>query len=190
MKLILRADLENLGRLGDLVDVRPGYGRNYLIPQGLAMLATKANLKNFEQERKKLQAKMDTQKALAQDIADKLIALDTLTIPMRVGENNKLYGSVTAGIIFEMLVEAGIEVDRKKIQMPEHIRALGEYPIDFKLHPDVRTQIKVIVTRQGGEVELEAKETKEVLDSKTPSPEEPFEVPVDEQPAAEETNQG
>lgn len=187
MKLILRADLENLGRLGDLVDVRPGYGRNYLIPQGLAMLATKSNLKNFEQERKKLQAKMDTQKAMAQDIADKLIALDTLTVPMRVGENDKLYGSVTSGIIFEMLAEAEIEVDRKKIQMPEHIRALGEYFIEFKLHPDVRAQIRVHVIRQGGEVELEIEETLEEIDSEIQLL--ASEDLLDEQPAAEETNQ-
>ena len=98
MKIILRADVENLGHLGDVVSVKPGYGRNYLIPQGLAMLATPANLRVFELERKKLQARMDALRAEANEAASKLAGL-VLTISMRVGENDKLYGSVTSAII-------------------------------------------------------------------------------------------
>ena len=94
MKIILRADVENLGRLGDVVTVKAGYGRNYLLPQGLAMLVTPGNLKAFELERKKLQARMDALRAAADDIAGKLEGL-VLPIVMRVGDNDKLYGSVT-----------------------------------------------------------------------------------------------
>ena len=95
MKLILRADVENLGNLGDVVNVKPGYGRNFLLPQGLAMVASEANLKVFEQERKKLQARMDALRADAQGVQARLEALEVV-IPMHVGENDKLYGSVTS----------------------------------------------------------------------------------------------
>ena len=102
MKIILRADVENLGRLGDVVTVKAGYGRNYLLPQGLAMLVTPGNLKAFELERKKLQARMDALRAAADDIAGKLEGL-VLPIVMRVGDNDKLYGSVTTAIIGDAL---------------------------------------------------------------------------------------
>ena len=98
MKVILRADVENLGILGDVVTVKPGYGRNYLLPQGLAMLATEANMHTFELERKKLQARMDAQRAEARSLAEKIEALN-IVIPMHVGENDKLYGSVTTTMI-------------------------------------------------------------------------------------------
>ena len=103
MKIILRADVENLGHLGDVVSVKPGYGRNYLIPQGLAMLATPANLRVFELERKKLQARMDALRSEANAHAAKLEGL-VLTIAMRVGENDMLYGSVTSALIGDALV--------------------------------------------------------------------------------------
>ena len=106
MKIILRADVENLGRLGDVVTVKAGYGRNYLLPQGLAMLVTPGNLKAFELERKKLQARMDALRAAADDIAGKLEGL-VLPIVMRVGDNDKLYGSVTTAIIGDALTGSG-----------------------------------------------------------------------------------
>ena len=95
MKLILRADVENLGNLGDVVTVKPGYGRNFLLPQGLAMVASEANMKAFELERKKLQERMDALRADAQALCAKLEALEVV-IPMHVGDNDKLYGSVTS----------------------------------------------------------------------------------------------
>ena len=149
MELILRADVESLGRLGDKVSVKPGYGRNYLIPQGLAMLATDANLRRFENERKKLQAKRDALASAAQGLADKIAAAEVI-IEVRVGEGDKLYGSVTSGIIADKLGELGVEVDRKKIVLDEPIRALGQYEVPVKLMPEVRGIVKVSVVRQGG----------------------------------------
>ncbi len=144
MKLILRADVDNLGSLGEMVNVKSGYGRNYLIPQGLAMVATAANLKNFELERKKLQAAADAQRAEAQGLADKLAAVEVI-IRVRVGDADRLYGSVTTAHIVDALVELGIELDRKKVLLSEPLRALGMYEIPVKLHPDVSAELKVAV---------------------------------------------
>ncbi|MFZ5811685.1 MAG: 50S ribosomal protein L9 [Thermodesulfobacteriota bacterium] len=160
MQLILRADVENLGRLGEVVTVKPGYGRNYLVPQGLAMAASEANLKVFERERKKLQARMDSARAAAQDVADKLAGL-ALTIEVRVGENDKLYGSVTSAQIADLLAASGVEIDRKKIVLDEPIRSLGDYVVEVKLHPDVRGKVAVAVVRQGGQEEPQAPEAAE-----------------------------
>lgn len=144
MKLILRADVENLGRLGEVLSVKPGYGRNFLLPQGLAMLATPGNLKAFELERKKLQAKMDALRADASSIADKINGLE-LAIPMRVGDNDKLYGSVTTAIIGDALAAQGIEVDRRRILLDQAIRILGDHPVRIRLHADVIAEFTVKV---------------------------------------------
>jgi len=160
--IILRADIENLGRLGDTVKVKPGYARNYLIPQGLAMPATDGNLRLFEQERKKLQAKMDAAKAEAQAVADKLAATPVV-IEVRVGEGDKLYGSVTTANIADALAAAGVDFDRKKIVLEDPIRALGEYEVGVKLHPDVRGAIKLTVTKPGGPDEPEQPAAEEAV---------------------------
>ncbi len=136
MKVILRADVENVGRLGEVVTVKPGFGRNYLLPQGMAMAATPANLKVFELERKKLQARMDSLKADASAIAARLEKA-SVVIPMRVGENSKLYGSVTTAIIGDALAALGIELDRRRILLDAPIRALGEHEVRVRLHIDV-----------------------------------------------------
>jgi len=149
MQLILRADVENLGSLGDTVAVKPGYGRNYLIPQGLAMLASTANLRRFENERKKLQAKRDALAAAAQTLAERIAAVPVV-IEVRVGEGDKLYGSVTSAIIADKLAEGGVTVDRKKIVLNEPLRALGHYEVEVKLLPDLRATVQVTVMRQGG----------------------------------------
>lgn len=147
MKVILRADVEKLGNVGDVVVVKPGFGRNFLLPQGLAMVATPANLKAFELDRRKLQARMEALRGAAADIAAKLAGLE-LTIAMRVGENDKLYGSVTNAIIGDLLAEQGIEIDRRRILMDSAIRALGEYPIRIRLHADVNAEVLVKVVAQ------------------------------------------
>lgn len=144
MKVILRADVENLGRLGDMVVVKSGYARNYLLPQGMAMAATPANLKVFELERRKLQAHMDGLRASAGSIAARIGAAD-LVITMRVGENDKLYGSVTTALIAEALAEKGIEVDRRRILLDAPIRTVGEFPVRVRLHADVVAELLVKV---------------------------------------------
>jgi large subunit ribosomal protein L9 len=147
MKLILRADVDHLGRLGEIVTVKPGYGRNYLVPKGLAMPATDANMRVFEQERAKLQSKMDAMRAEAMSHGEK-IAAAVLTIPMRVGEGDKLYGSVTSAMLADSLKEAiGEEIDRRKIVLDEPIRALGEHKVPVKLHHDVQVELTVKVVR-------------------------------------------
>lgn len=144
MKVILRADVENLGSLGDVVQVKPGYGRNFLLPQGLAMLATPGNIKVFESERKKLQARMDALRADARAIAEKIAGVKVV-IPMRVGENDKLYGSVTASIIADVLAGQEVVVDRRRILMDGPIRTLGDHPVRVRLHADVVAELNVSV---------------------------------------------
>ena len=165
MKLILRADVENLGSLGDVVTVKAGYGRNYLLPQGLAMIASPANLKNFELERKKLQAKMDALRAEAQDMQTRLEALEVV-IPMHVGDNDKLYGSVTTSIIGDALASLGAEVDRRRILLDAPIRTLGDHPVRVRLHPTViaMVTIKVVSDHQN-------KEEEPLPETPTPQPE-------------------
>ena len=147
MKLILRADVENLGRLGDVVEVKPGFGRNFLLPQGLAMLASDANLKAFELERKKLQAKMDALRTAASDLSAKIAATE-LVIPVRVGENDKLYGSVTTAIIGDALAEKGVDIDRRRILLDAAIRTLGTHEVRVRLHADVVATLNVKVVAE------------------------------------------
>jgi large subunit ribosomal protein L9 len=150
MQIILRADVDNLGRLGDVVKVKPGYGRNYLIPKGMAMPATKANKNIFERERKKLEVQMEKIRQAAQSQADRLNEAHVV-IPVRVGENEKLYGSVTTTNIGEALSQMGIEVDRRKIVLENPIRSLGEFEVEVKLHHDVKCLVKVSVVKHGAE---------------------------------------
>ncbi len=147
MKIILRADVENLGKVGDVVTVKAGYGRNYLLPQGMAMVASPANLKVFELERKKLEAKMDTLRTDAQSICAKLEALDVI-IKMRVGENDKLYGSVTSSLIGDTFAELGVEVDRRRILLDAPIRTLGEHVVRVRLFADVMANVTVKVVSE------------------------------------------
>lgn len=163
MKVILRADVENLGKLGDVVIVKSGYGRNFLLPQGMAMVASPANLKVFEMERKKLQAKMDAMRATATDLCAKLEALDVV-IKMRVGENDKLYGSVTSTLIAETLEALGVAVDRRRILLDSAIRTLGDHPVRVRLHADVMAKVLV-------KVQSEDKHHEDVAVTEAPAPE-------------------
>lgn len=157
MKLILRADVDALGRLGDIVSVKSGYGRNYLIPQGLAMPASEANIKQFELEKRKLQEMADNLRTQAEGLRDRLAEVE-VKIEVRVGEGDKLYGSVTAVNIAEALEEMDFEIDRRKILLPEPIRALGEYAIEIKLHPEVRGEVKLVVAKVGRPIDEEPAE--------------------------------
>ncbi len=144
MKIILRADVENLGNVGDVVSVKAGYGRNYLLPQGLAMVASPGNLKAFELERKKLEQKMASMRSDAQGILEKLENLDVV-IKMRVGENDKLYGSVTSTLIQETLVALGVDIDRRRILLDAPIRVLGEHEVRVRLFAGVIANVIVKV---------------------------------------------
>ncbi|SME93316.1 50S ribosomal protein L9 [Desulfovibrio gilichinskyi] len=154
MKLILRADIDSLGRLGDIVSVKAGYGRNYLIPQGFAMPASAANLKQFELEKRKLQEKADDLRTQAEGLKARLAAVE-VKVEVRVGEGDKLYGSVTAANVAEALVEQGFDLDRRKILLSDPIRSLGIFNIEVKLHPEVRGEIKLIVSKPGQIIEEE-----------------------------------
>ncbi|HDQ41203.1 MAG TPA: 50S ribosomal protein L9 [Desulfonatronum sp.] len=161
MEVILRTNIEKLGQLGQTVKVKPGYGRNYLLPQGLAMLATPGNKKRYEQEHKKLQARIDAERFAAQEIADKINAV-VLRAPVRVGEGDKLYGSVTSAQIVDMLAkEHGIELDKKKLHLDDTLRALGDYSLEVRLHQDVKAHVRVLVVRHdaGPDPEPVASET-------------------------------
>lgn len=155
MQIILRADVENLGRLGDVVTVKPGYGRNFLLPKGMAMPATKANLRVFELERKKLQAEMDALRAAAGEVAQRIEKAD-IVITMRVGENSKLYGSVTGSVIAAALAEKGIDIDRRRVIIDEPIRTLGQFPVRVRLHADVVAEFTITVAPEDRHIDEES----------------------------------
>ena len=147
MKVILREDVENLGKIGDVVEVAVGYGRNYLLPRGLAVKASTKNLKEQEHQKKLIQARMDRQKKDARELA---VSLDSVscTIVRKTGEEEKLYGSVTSRDIEEALREEGLSIDRKRILLDEPIKKLGVYTVPVKLHTDVTGNIKVWVVKE------------------------------------------
>ncbi len=144
MEIILREDIETLGARGAVVKVANGYARNYLLPKRLAVAATESNKKIVAQEREgylRREAKLQTE---SEDLA-KLMANLTLTFHHRVGENDHLFGSVTAKDIAEALEAKGYHLERRKIQLDEPIRTLGEHEVTLRLHREVSTQIKVLV---------------------------------------------
>ena len=147
MKLILREDVENLGKIGEIVEVAGGYGRNYLLPRGLAVKASTKNLKEQEHQKKLIQARMDRQKKDAQEMAGSLDSV-SCTITRKTGEDEKLYGSVTSRDIEEALREEGVSIDRKRIVLEEPIKKLGVYTVPVKLHTDVTGNIKVWVVKE------------------------------------------
>jgi len=147
MKVILREDVPALGKAGEVVEVKRGFGRNYLVPQKKALIATTANLAHLEHEKQVALARAAKLKGAAAATAQQLEA-QSLTIARRVGENDKLFGSVTAIDVAEALAKAGAPVDRHKIHLPEPIKALGEYTVDVKLHGEVTAKVKVTVVAE------------------------------------------
>ena len=146
MEVILRDHVENLGRRGEIVKVADGYARNYLLPRDLALPATEANRRRVERERKLVEAREAEERGAAEAIATRLTALD-LSIARKVGENDQLYGSVTNGDIADLLKAKGFDIDRRKILLPDPLKALGEATVPVKLHRDVTAQIKVAVVK-------------------------------------------
>ncbi len=146
MEVILRQSVDNLGKPGEVVKVSNGFARNYLLPRGVAYIATEGNKRRIAQERQRLEAAEEARRASAREISAKLEAV-SLTFSARVGEEGKLFGSVTAGDIAQQLTAQGIEVERKQIVLNEPIKALGVYRVPVKLHADVHPEIKVWVIK-------------------------------------------
>jgi large subunit ribosomal protein L9 len=147
VKVILLNDQRNLGKRGEIVDVKPGYGRNFLLPQGMAMEATPGNVKVFEQQRVKFDARHAKERDAAQEIANKMAGL-RIEIPKRVGETDTLYGSVTAGDVAEALEKKGFTVDRRRLDLEGGIKTLGDHPVRVELHPEVVAEVTVAVVRE------------------------------------------
>lgn len=145
MNVILLEKIRNLGDLGDSVTVAAGYGRNFLIPQGKAVPATKENIQHFEERRAELQAAADEKLAKAQARAEQLAGL-TVTIAANAGDEGKLFGSVGTADIADAVTAQGVELEKKEVRMPEGaIRQTGEFTFEVHLHPEVEANIKVIV---------------------------------------------
>lgn len=146
MEVILLEKVRNLGSLGDKVKVRPGYGRNYLIPQGKAVSASAENTAAFEERRAELERLAKESFSEAQAISAKLEELGKVELRARVGEAGKLFGSIGPADVADAITAAGVEVEKRMVAMPEGpIRATGEYPVTVQVHTDVATQILVLV---------------------------------------------
>ncbi|MEC4678231.1 MAG: 50S ribosomal protein L9 [Nitrospirota bacterium] len=144
MKVILKSDVERLGRMGDLVEVKAGYARNFLLPQSLAALATNKNVKMLAHEKRIIDAKIKKVRLSAEDVAQKVASL-SLSIPAQVGEEGKLFGSVVSKDIADAMLAAGMEIDKRKILLDKPIKALGVFQIPVKIHHDVSASVKVEV---------------------------------------------
>jgi large subunit ribosomal protein L9 len=147
MKIILTKDLENLGKAGALVEVKPGYGRNYLLPNGMAVAATSKNLRQLEHEKAGILSRASKYKSNMDAQAKKIASIE-LKFARKVGEQDKLFGSVTSKDIHEQLSSQGYEVDRKQIHLPEPLKALGTHEVEVKLHPEVTTKLRVTIAAE------------------------------------------
>ena len=144
MKLILREDVYNLGKSGEVVSVKDGYARNYLLPRNLAMLASAANVRQLEHEKQVIELRQQKLKGTAEEQAKKIGAVE-IKITRKVGDQDKLFGSVTALDIAEGLAKSGHKIDRRLIHLPEPIKTVGQFEVELRLHRDVVTKIKVEV---------------------------------------------
>lgn len=144
MQVILTEDVKNVGTMGQVVDVAAGYGRNYLIPQGLALLATPGNKKALDHQLKQIEGRRERERAAAREILGTIDGV-SVTIPMRAGDNDKLFGSVTNRDIAQSLAQQGVEVDRKNIELDQQIHELGIYKVPVKLASGIYAHIKVWV---------------------------------------------
>jgi large subunit ribosomal protein L9 len=147
MEIILREDVQHLGKVGEVVKVKDGYARNYLLPKGLAYPATEANKKKIAYESERVANQRAAEKTAAETEATRLADVQ-LTFTVKVGEEEKLYGSVTASDIQRRLEEVGIHVDKRKIDLPEPIRELGEFRVAIKIHPEVRPEVRVTLVKE------------------------------------------
>ncbi|HWZ27398.1 MAG TPA: 50S ribosomal protein L9 [Gemmatimonadales bacterium] len=147
MEIILREDVQHVGKAGEVVKVKDGYARNYLLPKGLAYPATEGNKKKITFEAARIARERSAEKDAAQVVADRLAQVQ-LTFAVKVGEEDKLYGSITAADIQRRLAEAGHDVDKRQIDLPEPIRALGEFKVGVKVHAEIRPEVQVTVVKE------------------------------------------
>jgi large subunit ribosomal protein L9 len=147
MKVILTKDLEHVGKAGALVDVKPGFGRNYLLPRQLAMPATTKNIHQLDHEKSGILARAARQRSSMDAMAKKISAIE-LKFTRKVGDQDKLFGSVTSKDVHDRLVEQGYEIDRKQIHLPEPLKTIGDHEVTVKLHPEVTAKLKVAIAAE------------------------------------------
>jgi large subunit ribosomal protein L9 len=147
MKVILRKNFDQLGKVGDIVNVKDGYGRNYLIPRQIAYQATKGNILALEEEKKQILKKEAKELEAAQKLSAEIEKV-SITIPVKVGEEDKIFGTVTSQMIADSLKEKGFDVDKRKIEITEPIKSLGIYSVAVKLHANVTATVKTWVVRE------------------------------------------
>ncbi len=147
MEIVLRQDYEALGKVGDVVKVKDGYARNFLIPKGIAYIATEVNKKKLESELAAQNWRLERDRKKAEELAEKLNNV-SCTIPVQVGEEDKLFGSVTSQNIADALAAQGYEIDKRKILLEEPIKSLGIYSVPVKLHTNVEASVKVWVVKE------------------------------------------
>ena len=144
MKVILTKDMEHLGKAGALVEVKRGFGRNFLLPRGHAVLATDKNVRRLDHEKSGILARAAKHKTNMNAMAAKVSAIE-LSFKRKVGDQDKLFGSVTAKDVWEAIVAKGFELERKLVHLPEAIKALGKHTVEVKLHPEVSAKVSVTV---------------------------------------------
>ncbi|MGE5400483.1 MAG: 50S ribosomal protein L9 [Ignavibacteriales bacterium] len=147
MKVILRKNFEQLGQIGDVVDVKDGFARNFLLPRNIAFAAQKGNVRALEEEKKQLAKKKVKELQAAEKLSSELEKI-SVTIPVKVGEEDKIFGTVTTQMIADSMKEKGFEIDRRKIEIVEPIKSLGIYSVNVKLHPSVTAVVKTWVVRE------------------------------------------
>jgi len=147
MKVILKDDVRNVGNMGQIVNVADGYARNYLVPRGLAVEANKKNIKSIEHEKRVIQEKAKKIKNSAEELSGRISKL-TLVIKANAGEEGKLFGSVTAMDISELLKNEGFEIDKRKISIEEPIKRLGTHTVNVKIHPEITARVTVLVEQE------------------------------------------
>jgi large subunit ribosomal protein L9 len=145
VKLILREDVQGLGQAGDVVDVRPGYARNFLVPEGKAVLASEGRLREVEHLRRQIAEKVAKELADHRALKDRIEKLGEVEVRAKVGEEGKLFGSVTVAQIAELLAGRGVELDRRRIDLPEPIKTAGDHPVTLRLHRDVSATLRLKV---------------------------------------------
>ncbi len=147
MKVILRKDAEKLGKVGDVITVKDGYARNYLIPRDIAYAATESNVRALDEEKKQQARRLDKEKKSSEVLAGNL-EKTSVTIKMKVGEDDKLFGSVTSQMIADALKEKGIELDKRQIELEDTLKSLGIFDVNVKLPGGVTGKVKVWIVRE------------------------------------------